>query len=301
MKQFGILNWQKNTHWQTGLVVISLLVLSVWLLPPSWVLARYDEAQSQRWQDHPGQVKIATVGNFSQVLFADNGDDLQLTQKQLNATQVKRAGRYIVWLERHDGFDQVVRYDLATKSELALTFTGNHRHPTINNRGQVAWEKWVGEEWHVVWFNGELIALVDAAFPAGVRPHFLPDALEYVSVMADGTELKHAVLINEAIQVAQDKMAEAVRAQRTGKSDDEGQDSDPRDQSPPELENVDQFLVTGQVQAVASPAAEVVNPSALPTPSDSTAIPTSTPTSIPEASSATEKVVSSTSAAELVE
>lgn len=90
--------------------------------------------------DHKIEVKADTVGGYAQVYYVYDNVKVYITSGNINHTSPYQNGHYITWTEAINGAPQVVRYNLADKTRLQLTFSGSNVNSRVDN-GKVVWQR----------------------------------------------------------------------------------------------------------------------------------------------------------------
>ncbi len=136
-----------------------------------------------------GQVRggsISTRG-YQQVYYMFNGGVYYLTDGPENRRNVSISGRYIAWEKEVNGRGQIAVHDLLTGTSRMVTSTGANQFPRVDQFGNIAWERWDGGVYQVIYYsyqNNSLSKISDSE-RGGIRPTVLGNRVAYATQEAD--------------------------------------------------------------------------------------------------------------------
>lgn len=106
---------------------------------------------------YPAKQIISPMNNGTHQIISSPITNRQISSIDINSFQSHQQGEYAVWVSDLNGAGQIYRYHQATGQILQLSFSSNNQLPLINEQGDVVWQRWNGEGWHIMSFNGKHI------------------------------------------------------------------------------------------------------------------------------------------------
>lgn len=103
-------------------------------------------------------VEVGTVPNpenYQQIYFEYEGKRNVITNTNYTNGSVYSNHEYVVWTSLIEGFWQVFRHHIPTKTTIQLTHGSNNGNPKVNSNGQVVWESWVNNAWQIYLYDGK--------------------------------------------------------------------------------------------------------------------------------------------------
>ena len=121
-----------------------------------------------------GHLRAGSVvqNDYQQVYYEYNGNYFYITDEPYNHTNVASQGRFMAWERVVHGRSQIVLYDAVTRADRTIASSGANARPTVDEFGNVAWQKWDGAFWqvyHYSYVNNTLTAVTRDTY-SSIRP-----------------------------------------------------------------------------------------------------------------------------------
>jgi hypothetical protein len=159
--------WRVTVTWLPPIVLVLVLLFGVRSLvkadpaPSTSELASYLQQHELGVYDQPN-------GNYQQVYYNYNGNQIDLTDASYNHVGALSSGQYVTWEGTIDG-DQIFQYDVLADTLTQLTFDGTNDAPSPY-QGTVTWQHWDGSNWQIMYFDGSNIQQITNDDDSSVRP-----------------------------------------------------------------------------------------------------------------------------------
>lgn len=131
-------------------------------------------------------VGARTVNGYQQIYYNYNSTDYYISSGVQNNRGAIADGQYVAWTTETQQGDQIVLYNVLTKTTLQLTSSRTNKNPSISGN-RVVWQTWTGSRWAVYYYNGSTTSLLSAATSSAVRPSIYQNTVVYSERQNTGT------------------------------------------------------------------------------------------------------------------
>lgn len=181
---------QHVVHWLPA-IIASLAIISL-----AHVAVFADEpptgSELTNYINNGGYIKAGSVSQrgYTQVYYEYQGNYFYITEESNNHQNVVSAGRFIAWERVVDGRSQIVLYDVVTRASRIIVSSGTNTKPSLDQFGNIAWERWDGHLWQVHYFDydtNQIKTVTDSDSLSNIRPDVLGDSVVYAHKDSSGT------------------------------------------------------------------------------------------------------------------
>jgi hypothetical protein len=161
LKRQGINKKFFTTSASLYLPVILAILLFIFIKPSHAQFLDYDTRLASYAVNNDFEVGTVTnEDNINQIYFEYDGKRNVITDTNYTNGSPYSSHEYIVWMGLIDGYWQIFRHHIPTKTTIQLTHSANNANPKVNTNGDVVWESLVysidgSSTWQIFLYDGK--------------------------------------------------------------------------------------------------------------------------------------------------